>query len=62
MVFCLWFLKTGSLYVALVVLELSLYRPDWPQTHRDLPSSASFSQAMELKASAITIQVEHSIS
>ena len=34
------FFLAGPHYVALAVLEL-LYRPDWPQIHRDPPVSTS---------------------
>jgi hypothetical protein len=46
-----WFLKTGFLCIALVVLSWnSLCRPDWFWTHRDLPAS----RMLELKACTIT--------
>jgi hypothetical protein len=45
--------ETGSLCVALAVLELALCRPGWPWTHRDPPASAS--QALGLKTWAIPL-------
>lgn len=36
---CFCFVETGSPYVALAGLELSMFRSGWPQTSRDCPTS-----------------------
>jgi hypothetical protein len=46
--------KIGFLYVALAVLELTLYRPGWPWTHRDLPASASLSAGIKVHTTTTT--------
>ena len=40
MIYASFFFETGFLCTVLAVLN-SLCRPGWPQTHRDLPASAS---------------------
>ena len=35
------FPRTESHYVVLAVLKLTLCRPGWPQTYKELPASAS---------------------
>ena len=53
--FLFHFSRQGFLCVAaLDVLELFLCRPDWPQTHRDPPASAS--RVLRLKACTTTAQ------
>ena len=37
-----WYFEVGSHNVALWLTCTSLYRPGWPQTHRDPPASASW--------------------